>query len=90
MNTPSNPSTADAIRPLILPLYNLSCVANAQTIDRILRQEPGVVKVYANPATEKVYLEYNAALTNPARLQAVLQQFGFGRPTLHVTCGRCR
>ena len=90
MNTPSNITTTAATRPLTLPLYNLSCAADGQTIERILRQAPGVVKVYANPATEKVYIEYDVARTNPDQLRAVLQEAGFGQKPRQVTCGRCR
>ena len=90
MNTPSNPTTASATRPLTLPLYNLSCAADGQVIERILKQEPGVVKVYANPTTEKVYIEYETAHINPDRLRGVLQEAGFGQKPLQVTCGRCR
>ena len=81
MSTPSNPTTAGATRPVTLPLYNLNCAGDTQTIERILRREPGLVKVYANSATEKVYIEYETAHINPDRLQHVLQQAGFGRKT---------
>lgn len=89
MNTPSNTTIVGATRPITLPLYNLSCVADTQTIERILGQSPGVAKVYANPVTEKVYIEYDATLTNPNQLRAVLQQAGFGQKLLRVTCSRC-
>lgn len=90
MNTPANTMTAGATRPLTLPLVNVRCAADGHTIERLLKQEPGVVKVYANPATEKVYIEYEAGRTNPERLQQVLQQAGFGRKPQRVTCRRCR
>lgn len=90
MNTPSNSTPARITRPLTLHLYNLSCAADGQTIERAFKQEPGVLKVYANPATEKVYLEYEPVCTNPGQLQHVLQQAGFGRKTEHVICAHCR
>jgi Cu+-exporting ATPase len=90
MSTPANLTTAGATRPVILPLSNLSCSSDAHTIERVLRREPGVVEVYANPATEKVYIKYEVALTNPDRLRAVLQEAGYGRRPQQVTCGRCR
>jgi copper chaperone CopZ len=89
MSTPSKSKQVSSTRPVILPLYHLRCAADAQTIERLLRQEPGVVEVYANPATEKVYVKYEPALTNPDRLKAVLQQAGFGQRTAPVVCGRC-
>lgn len=90
MSTPSNSTPASTTRPLTLHLYNLSCTADGQTIERILKQEPGIVKVYANPVTEKVYLEYEPVSTNPDRLQHMLQQAGFGRKTERVICAHCR
>lgn len=63
---------------LTLLLYNLRCSGDTQLVERIFRQEPGVATVYANPATEKVYIEYDAAFTHPDRLRAILQQSGFG------------
>jgi copper chaperone CopZ len=90
MSTSASPTTAGATRPVILPLYQLSCSSDVQTIERVLKREPGVVEVYANPATEKVYIQYEAALTNPDRLRAVLQEAGYGRRPQRVACGRCR
>jgi copper chaperone CopZ len=78
------------MRPLVLPLYNLSCSSDVQTIENILKQEPGVVEVYANPVSEKVYIKYNGVLTGPDRLRAALQAAGFGPSVRRVTCGRCR
>lgn len=77
-------------KPVTLPLYNLSCVADVHWVEQMLKREPGVVKVYANPATEKVYIEYDVALTNPDRLRSLLQQAGFGPKTASVTCKHCR
>lgn len=90
MNTPSNPTIAGATRPVTLHLYKLSCASDTQTIERMLQREPGVVKVYANPATEKVYIEYEVAQTTPDQLRTVLQQAGFGPKTGQVTCNHCR
>lgn len=79
-------TNAVATRPVTLPLFNLSCSADAQSIERLLYHEPGVVKVYANPATEKVYIEYEASLTNPDRLRELLKQAGFGPKKAQVSC----
>jgi P-type Cu+ transporter len=89
MNTSFN-TIASATRPVTLPLYHLSCAADAQTVERVLKQAPGVANVYANFAVEKVYIEYDATLTNPDRLRAVLQEAGFGQKPRQVTCGRCQ
>lgn len=87
---PATTTNAALTKPVTLPLFNLDCSADAQVVERVFKREPGVVKVYANPATEKVYIEYEAALTNPDRLRNILQQAGFGPKKAQVTCGRCR
>jgi copper chaperone CopZ len=64
---------------LRLPLFNLGCSSgSALTVERILAQQPGVVEVYANPATEAAYIVYDPALTNEAHLTMVVQRAGFG------------
>lgn len=89
MSTPGKATTVVPIQRVTLPLYNVDCASDAQTVERILKQIPGVATVYANPASEKVYIEYDGARTDPARLRAALDQAGFGRKGLQVTCGRC-
>jgi cation transport ATPase len=69
---------ANPTQHLTLLLYNLRCSSDAHTVERLFGQDPGVATVYANPATEKIYIEYDAALTHPDRLRAILQQSGFG------------
>lgn len=90
MNPSSTLVATNAVRPVTLSLYNLTCVSDTQSIERILQREPGVMKVYANPATEKVYIEYETAHTDPDRLRTILQQAGFGPKTGLVTCAHCR
>jgi len=85
--------TATNIAPIqrvTLSLYNVDCASDAQTVERILKQIPGVATVYANPASEKVYIEYDGAQTDPTGLRAALDEAGFGQKGLQVTCGRCR
>ena len=90
MNATPKTNRASETRPVVLPLYNLSCSGDAQTIERIFKAESGVVEVYANPVSEKVYIKYEVALTNPDRLRAVLQQAGFWRKKGGVARGHCR
>ena len=75
-------NTQDEIKQtqrLTLPLYNLGCSSgDTLTVERILTQQPGVIEVYANPATEAAYIVYNPALTNEAYLTTVIQRAGFG------------
>ena len=83
-------ASAGMTKPVTLPLFNLNCSADVQVVERVFKCEPGVVKVYANPATEKVYIEYEVALTNPDRLRNILQEAGFGPKTVQVSCRHCR
>lgn len=70
------------IRFIVLPLYRLGCSSgDALTIERILARQPGVIRVYANPVTERAYIEYNPALTDKNRLEGVIQQAGYGPTT---------
>lgn len=89
MNMPVKTTTVAPIRRLTLPLYNVACASDGQTVERILQQIPGVTTAYANPASEKVYIEYDGAQTDPTRLRAALDEAGFGPKGLQVTCGRC-
>lgn len=83
-------TNAGVTKPVTLPLFNLDCSADAQIVERVFKREPGIVKIYANPATEKVYIEYEMALTNPDRLREILQQAGFGPKKAQVSCRHCR
>lgn len=71
-------------RPSIrIPIYGLGCGGGGvATIERELARAPGVVHVYVNPATEVAYVDFEPALTSPARLAGVIEQAGYraGRP----------
>lgn len=61
-----------------LPIYDLSCGGGGVLIvERALARVPGVVYVYANPATEMAYVEYDSTLTDPTRLVQVIERAGF-------------
>ena len=90
MDTSTTTTSTSSIKPITLPLFNVGCSADTQLVERILKREPGVVKVYANPATEKVYVEYEVELTNPDHLRDTLQEAGFGPKKAQVTCRHCR
>lgn len=68
-----------------LQLHNLRCSSDTQVVERVLRRQPGVVEVYANPVTERVHVLYDAALTQPEQLRAVLRQSGFGPRKAHAS-----
>jgi cation transport ATPase len=63
---------------ITLPIYNLSCGGgSALTVERILAQQPGVLHVYVNPATEMAYVEYDPVLSDVTQLNAALERTGF-------------
>ena len=65
-----------------LPLYHLGCSSgDALTVERILARQHGVIRVYANPVTEKAYIKYDPALTDKNRLEGVIQNAGYGPTT---------
>lgn len=75
-------NTQDKIKQtqrLTLPLYDLGCSSgDALTVERILARQPGVLEVYANPATETAYVKYDPTLTDEERLAAVVKNVGYG------------
>lgn len=61
-----------------LPVSNLGCAGGATgTIERLLREVPGVTRVYVNPVTEMVYVEYDGERCNERQLIAVLERAGY-------------
>jgi copper chaperone CopZ len=70
------------MRCIVLPLYHLGCSSgDSLIVERILARQPGVIRVYANPAAEKAYIEYDPALTDKNRLEGVIQRAGYGPTT---------
>lgn len=70
---------------VIMATYDLGCWGSgAMIVERALARAPGVVHVYANPATEMAYIEFDPTLTGPAQLITVVERAGFraGEPTM--------
>jgi copper chaperone CopZ len=66
---------------LTLPLAGLGCAAGeAQTIEHVLRETPGVASVYLNPVNDTAYIEYDSGITDPFRLRSAMRAAGF-RPS---------
>ena len=62
---------------LTLPLAGLGCAAGeAQTVERRLREAPGVASVYLNPVIDTAYIEYDPRMTDPVRLRAAVRAAG--------------
>jgi copper chaperone CopZ len=62
----------------VLPL-SLECGGgSAPVAERALEGIPGVLRVYANPATEMAYVEYDPERCDADRLRAALHEMGLG------------
>ena len=58
-------------------LENAECAAgSAHTVERALRDVPGVLRAYVNLATEVAYVEYDADRCNEADLAGAVQSLG--------------
>jgi copper chaperone CopZ len=61
-----------------LPLTRPGCAGSERlTVERVLREIPGVLEVFANPVTEMAYVEYDPVLTQPDVLFNALRRAGF-------------
>ncbi len=55
-----------------LPI-NMGCSSDAPGVERALAHNPGIVKVYANPVTEMVYVEYDPALIHQEQIKTAIR-----------------
>ena len=82
---PSAPSTASppASRPasegllLTLRVENMWCPACAWLIETALSRTPGVLSAACSFVTDQLQVNYDPTATDPARIRAVVQRFGY-------------
>jgi Cu2+-exporting ATPase len=55
----------------------MHCGACVATLERGLKREPGVLRARANLTAKRLSLEYDAAVTDPARLAAAAARLGY-------------
>ena len=70
---------------ITLEIYGLGCGGSgALAVERALTRVRGVVRAYANPATETAYVQYDPALVRPVNLVRAIESAGFraGEPIL--------
>ena len=60
-----------------LPIRGFDCPATGRVIERELALTPGVLKGYVNAATEIAYIEYDTAVTDPARIAQAIERAGY-------------
>ena len=65
---------------VVLPIRDLGCADAAPTIERVLRNVPGVTRVYVNPVTEMAYVEYESERCGEVALRSALDRAGYKTP----------
>ena len=61
-----------------LPILGLTCGdGGGAMVERALEESPGVLRAYANPATEMAYVEYDPEQTDLDALQEAIEQAGY-------------
>jgi copper chaperone CopZ len=74
---------------LTMAIEDLGCWGRgALIVERALVKTAGVARAYVSPATEMAYVEYDAALTDPAHLIAAVEQAGFRAGDLRLQPNR--
>jgi copper chaperone CopZ len=63
---------------LTVPIIGLSLGGcGSLTIEGVLRELPGVLEVYVNPATESAYLRYDGDRLVPDEIVAAIRRLGY-------------
>ncbi|UCE95652.1 MAG: heavy-metal-associated domain-containing protein, partial [Candidatus Bathyarchaeota archaeon] len=55
----------------------MHCAACAQSIEKALKREPGVISTSVNFATEKAMVEYNIHETSLQRIGEIIKESGY-------------
>ena len=75
--------TSVRTQSIAVPVYDLGCGGgSALSIEGSLAKCPGVTKIYANPAAEAVYVDYDPTLVSANEVIAAVETLGFrtGQP----------
>lgn len=62
---------------VIFKIGGMTCASCAQTIEKALNKAEGVMEASVNLATEQAVIEFNAAMTNLAELEKVIEGTGY-------------
>lgn len=65
------------IKKVNLPILNLSCAGCANTSQRVLRQQKGVIEANVNFANRTASIEYDSDQTSTKSLQSAIQEVGY-------------
>ena len=77
--------TSIRTQSIAVPVYDLGCGGGSPlSIERGLAKLPGVTKLYANPAAEAVYIDYDPTRVSPNEIVAAVEALGFRSGTPRV------
>ncbi len=75
---PSHETQSTKTTRVALPIYGLGCGGGGVlTVERVLLRIHGVRRVYANPATEMAYVEYDPEACSVGQLCDGIERAGF-------------
>ncbi len=61
-----------------LPILGLSCGAGGSLlIEHVIKELPGVLEAYVNPATDTTYVEYDPVALRPAQVATAIRKTGY-------------
>ncbi|MDR1437383.1 MAG: heavy metal translocating P-type ATPase [Candidatus Symbiothrix sp.] len=75
--TAANGTPANSYQKTGFPVLNMSCAGCAASVQKILRQQPGVISANVNFAGKTAFIEYNTAFTDGEKLRAAVRSAGF-------------
>ena len=61
----------------VIRIGGMHCTACAQTIERALKKEPGIIDAYVNFAAEKATVEYDSSKVSLERIADVIRETGY-------------
>ncbi|MDE2495829.1 MAG: heavy-metal-associated domain-containing protein, partial [Alphaproteobacteria bacterium] len=77
MSTATMEETADRLSRLQIAIGGMQCSFCRQSVERALRQVPGVSSVAVNLAHEEALIGYDGAAATPARITETLRSLGY-------------
>jgi len=61
----------------VIRIGGMHCAACAQTIERALKKEPGIIDAYVNFAAKKATVEYDSSKVSLDRIAEVIKEAGY-------------
>jgi len=74
----------------VIKIGGMHCTACAQTIEKALKKEPGIIDAYVNFAAEKATIEYDSSKISLDRIAEVIREAGYEPIVASMEGGRTR